>query len=133
MKINRNLLFAAALATAAPAGVMSPSAAAQDDVEEIIVTGSHIRGTPENAELPVDVLRRADSRSNDEADYSSASMGGHGTWYLGSLYASRFAAIAPSAGWVSFFTYHRGMKKDYGDAPALTPSRARPPVSCRSN
>lgn len=33
------------------------------------------------------------------------SMGGHGTWYLGALYPSRFAAIGPSAGWISFFSY----------------------------
>jgi len=35
------------------------------------------------------------------------SMGGHGTWYLGALYPSRFAAICPSAGWISFFSYGR--------------------------
>lgn len=33
------------------------------------------------------------------------SMGGHGTWHLGTLYPGRFAAIAPSAGWISFWTY----------------------------
>lgn len=33
------------------------------------------------------------------------SMGGHGTWQLGVLYPDRFAAIAPSAGWLSFDTY----------------------------
>lgn len=33
------------------------------------------------------------------------SMGGHGTWQLGALFPDRFAAIAPSAGWVSFFSY----------------------------
>jgi dienelactone hydrolase len=33
------------------------------------------------------------------------SMGGHGTWHLGALYPDRFAAIAPSAGWISFWTY----------------------------
>ncbi len=60
MKLKRKLLMAVALATAAPTGLLSYSAMAQDDVEEIIVTGSHIRGTAENAELPVDVLRRAD-------------------------------------------------------------------------
>lgn len=60
MKLKRKLLMAVALATAAPIGLLSYSAMAQDDVEEIIVTGSHIRGTAENAELPVDVLRRAD-------------------------------------------------------------------------
>jgi hypothetical protein len=36
---------------------------------------------------------------------SGHSMGGHGTWLLGSTYPDRFAAIGPSAGWVSFWTY----------------------------
>lgn len=35
------------------------------------------------------------------------SMGGHGVWYLGALYPSRFAAIGPSAGWISFSSYGR--------------------------
>lgn len=33
------------------------------------------------------------------------SMGGHGTWQLGAHFPDRFAAIAPSAGWRSFYTY----------------------------
>ena len=33
------------------------------------------------------------------------SMGGHGAWSLGTLYPDRFAAIAPSAGWMSFASY----------------------------
>ena len=33
------------------------------------------------------------------------SMGGHGTWHLGVTYPDRFAAIGPSAGWISFSTY----------------------------
>ncbi len=33
------------------------------------------------------------------------SMGGHGTWHLGTLFPDKFAAIAPSAGWISFTTY----------------------------
>lgn len=36
------------------------------------------------------------------------SMGGHGTWILGVTYPDLFAAIAPSAGWISFFTYAGG-------------------------
>ena len=35
------------------------------------------------------------------------SMGGHGAWYLGATYPDRWAAIAPMAGWRSFFTYVR--------------------------
>ncbi len=33
------------------------------------------------------------------------SMGGHGTWHLGTLFPDHFAAIAPSAGWISFSSY----------------------------
>lgn len=33
------------------------------------------------------------------------SMGGHGTWHLGVTFPDRFAAIGPSAGWISFFSY----------------------------
>ncbi len=33
------------------------------------------------------------------------SMGGHGVWHLAATYPDRFAAIGPSAGWISFFTY----------------------------
>lgn len=36
------------------------------------------------------------------------SMGGHGAWSLGSLFPDRFAAVAPSAGWISFLTYAGG-------------------------
>ena len=41
--------------------VFLPSAVfAEQAIEEIVVTGSFIRGTPEDAALPVDVLTRAD-------------------------------------------------------------------------
>ncbi len=33
------------------------------------------------------------------------SMGGHGTWQVGVTFPDRFAAIAPSAGWISFWSY----------------------------
>ncbi len=33
------------------------------------------------------------------------SMGGHGTWHVGLTHPDRFAVIAPSAGWVSIWTY----------------------------
>lgn len=36
------------------------------------------------------------------------SMGGHGTWQLGVHFPDRFAAIGPSAGWVSFWSYSSG-------------------------
>ncbi|MDH7603462.1 MAG: prolyl oligopeptidase family serine peptidase [Melioribacter sp.] len=33
------------------------------------------------------------------------SMGGHGTWHLGINYPDKFAAIGPSAGWISIWSY----------------------------
>jgi dienelactone hydrolase len=33
------------------------------------------------------------------------SMGGHGVWHVGAMFPDKFAAIGPSAGWISFWTY----------------------------
>ena len=33
------------------------------------------------------------------------SMGGHGTWIIGAQYPDQFAALGPSSGWVSWWTY----------------------------
>jgi len=41
------------------------------------------------------------------------SMGGHGTWILGATYPDRFAALGPSAGWISFWSYSSA--RDYDD------------------
>ncbi len=56
------------------------------------------------------------------------SMGGHGTWHLGVTYPDKFAAIGPSAGWYSFWSYGR-MPSRSPDSPidrmfvrGLTPS-----------
>jgi len=38
------------------------------------------------------------------------SMGGHGTWSVGTLYPDLFASIAPSAAWISFWSYAGGYK-----------------------
>lgn len=43
------------------------------------------------------------------------SMGGHGTWQIGAHFPNLFAAIAPSAGWISFVSYAGGMR--YSDKP----------------
>jgi dienelactone hydrolase len=44
------------------------------------------------------------------------SMGGHGTWYLGATFPDLFAAIAPSAGWISMWTY-AGARRSQGGLP----------------
>jgi dipeptidyl aminopeptidase/acylaminoacyl peptidase len=38
------------------------------------------------------------------------SMGGHGAWQLGALFPDHFAAVGPSAGWISFFSYADGRR-----------------------
>lgn len=49
---------------------------------------------------------------------SGHSMGGHGTWQLGVTFPQRFAAIGPSAGWISFWSYG-GMKRLETGGPAI--------------
>lgn len=48
------------------------------------------------------------------------SMGGHGTWHVGLTHPDRFAAIAPSAGWISIWTYgtsaRLGLREQNGQA-----------------
>jgi poly(3-hydroxybutyrate) depolymerase len=44
------------------------------------------------------------------------SMGGHGTWQLGAMFPDRFAAIGPSAGWISFASYAGGARAE-GETP----------------
>ena len=50
------------------------------------------------------------------------SMGGHGTWTVGAHFPDRFAAIAPSAGWESFFSYAGGAQfpEEYSVSEILT-------------
>ncbi len=40
------------------------------------------------------------------------SMGGHGTWQVGVTYPGLFAAIGPSAAWISFQSYGGGRRSD---------------------
>lgn len=46
------------------------------------------------------------------------SMGGHGTWQVGLTHPDRFAAIAPSAGWVSIWTYATSARLGQRERPA---------------
>lgn len=56
----------------------------------------------------LEVLARAEHRFRTDPARRSLtghSMGGHGTWHLGVMHPELWAAIAPSAGWLSFDTY----------------------------
>jgi poly(3-hydroxybutyrate) depolymerase len=50
------------------------------------------------------VQRRLDV-DPDRTYLTGHSMGGHGTWQIGVTFPDRFAAIGPSAGWRSFWSY----------------------------
>jgi pimeloyl-ACP methyl ester carboxylesterase len=45
------------------------------------------------------------------------SMGGHGTWIIGATYPDKFAAIAPSAGWTTFWSYGGAEHFDKNQTP----------------
>ena len=55
------------------------------------------------------------------------SMGGHGTWHVGVTFPDRFAAIAPSAGWVSMASYAGARRPDGDDPVAALVARATLP------
>jgi hypothetical protein len=66
----------------------------------------------------MDVVKERYNIDEDRIYLTGHSMGGHGTWHIGSLFPDRFAAIGPSAGWISFWTYRfRGI--DLGDTTAV--------------
>ncbi|MBA3727079.1 MAG: prolyl oligopeptidase family serine peptidase [Armatimonadetes bacterium] len=56
----------------------------------------------------LEVLADAERRYNTDPSktyLTGHSMGGHGTWQLGVHFPDKFAGIAPSAGWISFWSY----------------------------
>lgn len=61
----------------------------------------------------MEVLRHARERLNPDPQriyLTGHSMGGHGTWQVGATFPDRFAALGPSAGWISFFSYGGGRR-----------------------
>ena len=53
----------------------------------------------------LDDATRAFTPAPDQVYVTGHSMGGHGTWQLGTLFPGRFATLGPSAGWGSFYSY----------------------------
>jgi Prolyl oligopeptidase family len=51
------------------------------------------------------IAKRTIRTSPGQTYLTGHSMGGHGTWHIGVTYPGEFAAIGPSAGWISFFSY----------------------------
>jgi dienelactone hydrolase len=55
------------------------------------------------------------------------SMGGHGVWQVGATHPDTFAAIGPSAGWVSFYSYAGGQRYEDPDPVEAILARAASP------
>lgn len=68
----------------------------------------------------LEVLAEAKARYHTDPSrtyLTGHSMGGHGTWSMGATFPDQFAAIAPSAGWISFRTYARGGRTNDDSGP----------------
>ncbi len=52
---------------------------------------------------------------NSKIYLTGHSMGGHGSWFLGTTYPDKFAAVAPSAGYPDIAAYGRGRGDDMHD------------------
>jgi poly(3-hydroxybutyrate) depolymerase len=61
----------------------------------------------------LDLARQTLDVAPDRIYLTGHSMGGHGSWHLASLYPGLFAAVGPSAGWISFWSY----RPDRGGEP----------------
>ena len=48
------------MVSTATAVAFVPTTWAEEQIEEVVVTGSYIKGSPEDAELPIDVITSAD-------------------------------------------------------------------------
>ncbi len=78
----------------------------------------------------LEVLYDAENRLNTDpqrAYLTGHSMGGHGTWNVGVQFPDRFAAIAPSAGWISFWSYSGAARLDTSDPVLALLQRAASP------
>lgn len=56
----------------------------------------------------LDLAKAAFPHDPARVSLTGHSMGGHGTWSIGSLYPDTFASVNPSAGWISFASYAGG-------------------------
>ena len=73
-------------------------------------------------------LAQAKFKTDPEQTYLTGhSMGGHGAWQLGVTFPDRFGAIAPSAGWISFWSYAGAERQENGDAVQRLLQRASNP------
>lgn len=71
------------------------------------------------------VVKRRYRIDEDRVYLTGHSMGGHGVWHIGAMFPDQFAAIGPSAGWISFWTY-RFRGQNFVDTSAVREMIRRP-------
>jgi poly(3-hydroxybutyrate) depolymerase len=72
----------------------------------------------------LDLAQRVLNTDPSRTYLAGHSMGGHGTWHLGVTYPDRFAAIAPSAGWISMWSYGGAIRSEPRDPVVRLLARA---------
>jgi dienelactone hydrolase len=75
----------------------------------------------------LDLAQRALGTDPRRTYLTGHSMGGHGTWHLGVSFPDRFAAIGPSAGWVSMWSYAGAKRVESQDPVDRLLARASAP------
>jgi pimeloyl-ACP methyl ester carboxylesterase len=63
----------------------------------------------------LDIAKKEFNIDESRVYLTGHSMGGHGTWQLGVNYPDQFGAIAPSAGWISIWSYRIRPMMDSSD------------------
>jgi dienelactone hydrolase len=65
----------------------------------------------------LDIVKKSRKHDPSRIYVTGHSMGGHGAWHLGVTYPDKFAAVGPSAGWLSRSTYGRRRSEQSEESP----------------
>lgn len=65
----------------------------------------------------LDIVKKSLRHDPSRIYVTGHSMGGHGAWHLGVTYPDKFAAVGPSAGWLSRSSYGRRRSEEGEESP----------------
>ncbi|MHC4582309.1 MAG: alpha/beta hydrolase-fold protein, partial [Planctomycetota bacterium] len=65
----------------------------------------------------LDIVKKSFRHDPSRIYVTGHSMGGHGAWHLGVTYPDKFAAVGPSAGWLSRSSYGRRRSEEAEQSP----------------
>jgi pimeloyl-ACP methyl ester carboxylesterase len=75
----------------------------------------------------LDLAKKELNIDPDRVYLTGHSMGGHGAWHIGETFPDLFAAIGPSAGWLSFWSYRARRAPDASTPVGAVLARAASP------